>query len=173
MHALLTGLCHAVVMSVIFTPADYLTGRDWKRWGWPTRSIYATGPAVMALLVLWSHFGLRTPGRDLQWAALGLGWACWRCLFGWSMFGGSMDPQTPAQTWRELARNAVSAIFPFAALLWLGVRWGLAAGDIAAFVVFATTVAYWFGLEARMGHNVDPTVDALHGLGFALIVSIV
>jgi hypothetical protein len=84
-----------------------------------------------------------------------------------------MDPQTAPVALRELARNLISAIFPFiACIVGLHAPWGLATLLMASFALWATAVAVWYGVEAKRGHDVDPWVDLLHGLGFGMLVSI-
>jgi hypothetical protein len=154
-------------MAALFCAADFITGRSLKPW-WPTKSIYLTAPVVVIVLVIAATLAHKPV---LPWAGLGVGWACWRSILGWSSFGGSMDPQTTSQILRELARNVVSSFFPMAALSFMGVSPAVAIVSMLVFAMLATVVAIWFGVENRKGHDVDPEVDALHGWLFGILAA--
>lgn len=149
---------------VLFGAANFATGRSMKPW-WPTRSVYLTAPIVMAILALAAWLNHADP---IRWASVGLGWACWRSVLGWSSFGGSMNPTSLQSALRELLRNAVSSIFPLAAFIYAGVQWPPAAFAMGMFAIFTTAIAVWYGAESLKGHDVDPEVDALDGVGFGM-----
>jgi hypothetical protein len=154
------NLLMAVLIIILFGISDFVTGRDYfARAHLPGRSIWYVAPAL-ATALYFTH-------PSLAW--VGLAWGLWRGVLGWSSFGGRMDCRTASDAAKMLARDVAGMVFVIPALVY-GAHAGLVASlaSMAAFCVFATAVNVWFGFEASRGHDVDPPVDALHGLGFGL-----
>lgn len=142
--------------------ADFVTGRDYfAKLKLPGRSIWYVAPVVC--LLLWPI--------DRRLVAVGLSWALWRSVLGWSSFGGAMDPRTWRQGLGLLVRNLVSSI-PLALALHfaLGWVWLWTIVGVVAFCIWADLLNLWLTSEADRGKDVDPTVDALHGFGLGVLV---
>lgn len=144
--------------------ADFATGRDYfAKAKLPGRSIWYVAPAVCLLLWL----------IDGRLAIIGVSWALWRSVLGWSSFGGALDPRTWQQALGLFVRNLVSSI-PLAAALHfaLGWTWPWIAVGVVAFCIWADLLNLWLTSEADKGRDADPAVDALHGFGLGTLVLI-
>lgn len=142
-----------VMFSLLVTAywiADYWTGRSWfNQRGIDGRSIYYTGPMLMALTgMVW---------EPLAW--LGLGWSLWRSVFGWSSFGGRIDPQNFKDCLHLFFRDMVSMVFVIPALVYAcGVSMVRAVESMTAFCVVAVAISYFV---VTGGQKQTPPVDAV------------
>jgi hypothetical protein len=138
------------LLTTAYWVTDYWTGRDWfSKHGIDGRSIYYTGPMLMALT------GLVWP--PLAW--LGLGWSLWRSVFGWSSFGGRIDPQNLKDCLHLFFRDMVSMVFVIPALVYAcGVSLTVAMSTMTAFCVVAVLIAYFV---VTGGEKQTPPVDAV------------
>jgi hypothetical protein len=152
------------LLPVVFGVADYITGRDFlAKLKLPGRSIWWVTPPLCLGLWLMDH----------RLAAVGIAWALWRSVLGWSSFGGALNPKTTSQGLGLFLRNLVSSIPVVLALVFgLHVFWLVGIAAMVAFCIWATALNFWLTSEATHGRDADPTVDALHGIGFGSMLVI-
>ena len=146
-----------LAMPPLFCAANFVTGRDYfKRMRLPGRSIWYVTPLLACAVACVSP-----PLWPLAFA-----WAAWRGVLGWSSFGGAMNPTTIAQAAGLAERNALMLPFTTLALWACGhVPLGLAVGMTLLFWVLAEMVSLAYGYWTdHFAGDVDPEVDALHGL---------
>jgi len=156
-----------IFMVPLFMAAEYVTGRGGALFKAPGRSIWYVGPALA--LALWF-----VPYHGLPLWSLGVAWALWRGVLGWSSFGGSEDPTTARQLEGEGLRDLVAYLFLLLPLplFPLALRIPLAIGAFV-FTFCHLALALAQGDEAEEGRDITPGVDLARGAVFGLIWALV
>jgi len=156
------------LLPAIFAAAEYVTGRDFfARARLPGRSIWYVGPVATALL--WTLSGPATP----LWP-LGISWALWRGILGWSTLGGSEDPLTTAQVLGLTLRDIAAFAFLLLPIrFWPDVYWTLVVLAATAFTLCHIALAMFQGDAAREGKDITPQIDVARGLAFGFVYAII